>query len=224
NSHSIKKSLHIHSPTNGIVINIGAREGQYVTPETELYMIADLATVWVYADIYEHELPWVKEDDAVEMRLDGVPDRVFKGRLAFIYPYAEAKTRTIKVRLVFDNAERLLKPDMFADVIIYADKQVNAVVIPVEAVVRSGTKNQVFVVQGAGKFEPREIITGLSSDGNVTVLKGLKAGEEVVTSAQFLIDSESKLREATEKMIEPSSPQKSESNRLSIEQGVHQHD
>jgi Cu(I)/Ag(I) efflux system membrane fusion protein len=203
NSHSIKKSLHIHSPSNGIVINIGAREGQYVTPETELYMIADLATVWVYADIYEHELPWVKVGDAVEMRLDGVPDRVFKGHLAFIYPYAEAKTRTIKVRLVFDNAERLLNPDMFADVTIYADKQVNAVVIPVEAVVRSGVKNQVFVVQGAGKFEPREITTGLSSDGNVTVLKGLKADEEVVTSAQFLIDSESKLREATEKMVEP---------------------
>jgi Cu(I)/Ag(I) efflux system membrane fusion protein len=98
------------------------------------------------------------------------------------------------------------------------------VVIPVEAVVRSGVKNQVFVVQGAGKFEPREITTGLSSDGNVTVLKGLKAGEEVVTSAQFLIDSESKLREATEKMVEPLSPQKSESSRLSIEQGVHQHD
>jgi Cu(I)/Ag(I) efflux system membrane fusion protein len=185
------------------VINIGAREGQYVTPETELYMIADLATVWVYADIYEHELPWVKVGDAVEMRLDGVPDRVFKGHLAFIYPYAEAKTRTIKVRLVFDNSELLLKPDMFADVTIYADKQLNAVVIPVEAVVRSGVKNQVFVVQGAGKFEPREITTGLSSDGNVTVLKGLKAGEEVVTSAQFLIDSESKLREATEKMVEP---------------------
>ena len=102
---------------------------------------------------------------------------------------------------------------MFADVTIYADKQLNAVVIPVEAVVRSGAKNQVFVVQGAGKFEPREITTGLSSDGNVTVLKGLKAGEEVVTSAQFLIDSESKLREATEKMIEPQ-PVK----------GEHQHD
>ncbi len=202
-SHTIKKSLHIHSPTDGIVINIGAREGQYVTPETELYMIANLSTVWVYADIYEHELPWVKVDDVVEIRLAGVPDRVFKGRLAFIYPYAEAKTRTIKVRLVFDNTERLLKPDMFADVTIYADKQLDAVVIPVEAVVRSGEKTQVFVVRDAGKFEPREITTGLSSDDNVTVLKGLKAGEEVVTSAQFMIDSESKLREATEKMIEP---------------------
>lgn len=213
NNHTLKKSLHIHSPAAGIVINIGAREGQYVTPETELYMIADLATVWVYADIYEHELPWVKEGDAVEMRLAGVPDRVFKGHLAFIYPYAEAKTRTIKVRLIFDNVERLLKPDMFADVTIHAGKQAESVVIPVESVVRSGVKNQVFVVRGAGKFEPREITTGLSSENDITVLSGLKAGEEVVTSAQFLIDSESKLREATEKMIAPKS-----------EHGVYQHD
>lgn len=213
NSHSLKKSLHIHSPASGIVINIGAREGQYVTPETELYMIADLATVWVYADIYEHELPWVKEGDAVEMRLAGVPDRVFKGHLSFIYPYAEAKTRTIKVRLIFDNSEQLLKPDMFTDVTIHAGKQPDSIVIPEEAVVRSGAKNQVFVARGSGKFEPREIITGLSSDGEVVVIDGLKAGEEVVTSAQFLIDSESKLREATEKMVTPK-----------LEREGHQHD
>jgi len=83
-SHTIKKSLHIHTPADGIVINIGAREGQYVTPETELYMIADLSKVWVYADIYEYELPWVKEGDPVEMQLAGVPGRIFKGHLAFI--------------------------------------------------------------------------------------------------------------------------------------------
>jgi len=87
-SHSIKKSLHIHSPADGIVVEIGAREGQFVTPSTQIYMIADLSRVWVYADIYEYELPWIKQGDAVEMRLAGLPGRVFKGRLAFIYPYA----------------------------------------------------------------------------------------------------------------------------------------
>lgn len=221
---SIKKSLHIHTPADGIVIQIGAREGQYVTPETELYMIADLSTVWVYAEIYEYELPWVKEGDPVEMQLAGVPGRIFNGHLAFIYPYAEAKTRTIKVRLVFDNAQLLLKPDLFAEVTIYAGKQVDAVVIPSEAVIRSGAKNQVFIVRGAGKFEPRQITTGLSSNGDVAVLEGLKAGEEVVVSAQFLIDSESRLHEATAKMTEPSTPQKPEPNRLLMEQGAHQHD
>ena len=223
-SHTIKKSLHIHTPADGIVINIGAREGQYVTPETELYMIAVLSKVWVYAEIYEYELPWVKVGDPVEMRLAGVPGRIFKGHLAFIYPYAEAKTRTIKVRLVFDNAELLLKPDLFAEVTIYAGKQVDAVVIPSEAVIRSGAKTQVFIVRGAGKFEPRLITTGLASNGDIAVLDGLTAGEEVVTSAQFLIDSESKLHEATAKMTEPSAPQQSEPNPLLREQGAHPHD
>lgn len=223
-SHTIKKGLHIHSPTDGIVVTIGAREGQYVTPETELFMIADLSKVWVYAEIYEYELPWVKQGDPVEMRLAGVPGRVFNGHLAFIYPYAEEKTRTIKVRLAFDNTEHLLKPDMFAEVSIYAGKQLDMIVIPSEAVIRSGIHNQVFVVRGAGKFEPREITIGLSSNGDVAVLDGIKAGEEVVTSAQFLIDSESKLREATAKMTEPSTPQKTEPNRLQREQGAHQHD
>jgi Cu(I)/Ag(I) efflux system membrane fusion protein len=224
NIDSLKKGLHIHSPTNGTVMQIGAREGQYVTPATELYMIADLSTVWVYADIYEYELPWVKVGDPVEMQLAGVPGRIFHGHLAFIYPYAEAKTRTIKVRLTFDNAELLLKPDLFAEVTIYAGKQVDAVVIPAEAIIRSGAKNQVFVVRSPGKFEPRLITTGLASSNEIAVLEGLKEGEEVVISAQFLIDSESKLHEATTKMTEPSTPQKPEPNRLLMEQGAHQHD
>lgn len=206
-SHAIKKSLHIHTPASGIVINIGAREGQYVTPETELYMIADLSKVWVYADIYEYELPWVKQGDPVEMQLAGVPGRIFKGHLAFIYPYAEAKTRTIKVRLTFDNTELLLKPDMFAEVTIQAGTQQNALVIPAEAVVRSGDGSLVFIARGEGKFEPRKIITGLASNGQVAILDGLEEGEQVVTSAQFLIDSESNLREATTKMMAPAAPQ-----------------
>ncbi|WP_340123443.1 efflux RND transporter periplasmic adaptor subunit [Methylobacter svalbardensis] len=223
-THHIKKDLHIHTPAAGIVINIGAREGQYVTPATELYMIADLSKVWVFADIYEYELPWVKVGDPVDMQLAGVPGRIFNGHLAFIYPYAEAKTRTIKVRLVFDNAELLLKPELFADVTIYAAKQVDAVVIPSEAVIRSGAQTRVLIVRGAGKFEPRLVMTGLSSSGDVAILHGVKAGEEVVTSAQFLIDSESRLHEATAKMMEPSAPQQPEPNRLIMEQGEHQHD
>ncbi len=200
--HKIKKSLHIHAPADGIVMKIGAREGQFVTPETEIYMIADLRTVWVYAFIYEYELPWVKQGDLVEMELAGIPGKIFKGHLAFIYPYAEAKTRTIKVRLIFDNPDLLLKPEMFAEVTIHAGKQFNAVVIPLEAVIRSGTRNQVFIVRAPGKFEPRLVTLGVTVDGKVAVLKGIKVGEEVVTSSQFLIDSESKLQEATAKMLQ----------------------
>lgn len=201
-SHQIKKNIHIHSPKEGVVVKIGAREGQFVGPKTQIYMIADLRKVWVYANIYEYELPWVKEGDSVEMQLVGIPGRVFKGHLAYIYPYAELKTRTIKVRLVFDNSELLLKPNMLADLKIYANQQNNQVVIPSEAVIRSGSRKQVFVVRGEGKFEPRLVTLGLESEGNVAILEGLKLGEEVVTSGQFLIDSESKLREATAKMLE----------------------
>jgi Cu(I)/Ag(I) efflux system membrane fusion protein len=213
-THEIKKSLHIHTPAAGIVIEIGAREGQYVTPATQLYMIADLSKVWVYADIYEYELPWVREGDPVEMRLAGVPGKVFKGHLAFIYPYAEAKTRTIKVRLIFDNAELLLKPDMFAEVTIQAGREQEALVIPTESVVRSSSGDRVFVVQGEGRFEPRMVKTGLASNGHIEIREGLAEGETVVTSAQFLIDSESNLREATTKMTAPKS----------MEQDTHHHD
>ncbi len=198
----IKKSLHIHSPFDGIVIAIGAREGQYVTPATELYQIADLSKIWVYADVYEYELPWVKEGDVAEMTLEAIPGRTFTGKVAYIYPYAEARTRTVKVRLEFDNPDLALKPDLFADVVIHSGRQADAIAVPEEAIVRSGERNIVFVVKGGGKFEPREVKLGLSAQGYVQILSGIREGEEVVTSSQFLIDSESKLREATAKMLE----------------------
>jgi len=216
-SHKIKKNLHIHTPAAGIVMKIGAREGQYVTPETEIYMIADLHKIWVYADIYENELPWVKQGNTANMQLVGIPGKVFKGHIAYIYPYAEAKTRTIRVRLVFDNPDLLLKPEMFAEVSIAAGQQENAIVIPSMAVIRTGTRNLVFVVREPGKFEPRQVTLGLASNGKVIILKGIDAGETVVTSAQFLIDSESKLNEATAKMLNDVMGEKSvDTNKSSI--------
>lgn len=197
----IKKSLHIHSPAAGTAIRIGSRQGQYVTPATELYRVVDLSRVWVYANVYEYELPWVKVGDEVEMALASVPGKTFKGMLDYIYPYSESKTRTTKVRVVFDNTERLLRPNTFSDVIIRSDTQKKMVVIPAEAVVRTGGRTQVFVVRGQGKFEPRIVKLGIESGGQVAVLDGVNEGDEVVTSAQFLVDSESKLREATAKMM-----------------------
>jgi len=201
-NHEVMKLLHIHSPAKGIVVNVGAREGQFVTPQTELYMIADFSAVWVFVDIFEEELPWVHVGDQAEMRVTGVPGTIFRGRLTYIYPYAESRTRTIKARLEFDNADLLLKPDMFADVTIHASPQENAVVVPSEAVVRSGLREQVFLVRAPGKFEPREVVVGLSGGGLTEIRSGLEAGDRVVVSAQFLIDSESKLSEAAAKMQE----------------------
>jgi len=198
----IKKSLHIHSPFNGIVMKVGIREGQYVTPTTELYMLADLSNIWVYVDIYENELPWVKLGDIAEMKVAGIPGEVFTGKVTYIYPYFERKTRTNRVRLEFKNKGLRLKPEMFANVTLKTSRQMNAVVVPSEAIVRSGTSNQVFVVRAPGKFEPRLVTLGVNAEGMVQILSGVKAGEKVVTSSQFLIDSESKLREATAKMME----------------------
>lgn len=198
----VSRNLHIHSPFDGVVMRIGAREGQYVSPNTELYMLADLSNVWVYVDIYEYELPWISEGDVAEMRVVAVPGRIFEGKITYIYPYMEESTRTIKIRLEFDNSEGLLKPEMFATVNIAAQRQIEAIVVPSEAVVRSGNREQIFIVAGEGRFEPRDVVLGVSTDGVTQVLSGVNAGEEVVSSSQFLIDSESKLREATAKMLD----------------------
>jgi len=198
----VMKGLHIHSPFNGIVMNIGARDGQRITPETELYMVADLSRVWVIVDLYEDDLPWVKEGDEAEMKVAGIPGRTFKGKVSFIYPYLEAKTRTVKMRLEFSNPELALKPDMFANVTVKAGKQINALIVPSEAIVRTGEQTQVFVQRDEGKFSPRKVVVGIDSSGEAQIIEGLEAGETVVTSGQFLIDSESKLKEATAKMME----------------------
>jgi Cu(I)/Ag(I) efflux system membrane fusion protein len=132
-----------------------------------------------------------------------VPGAILRGDLTYIYPYADRKTRTIKARLEFDNSDLLLKPDMFAEITIHASPREDVIVVPSEAIVRSGLQEQVFVVGEAGKFEPRKVVIGLSGEGVTEIRSGVSIGEEVVVSAQFLIDSESKLREAAAKMMEP---------------------
>jgi Cu(I)/Ag(I) efflux system membrane fusion protein len=198
----VSKGLHIHSPAAGIVTAIGAREGQYVTPKNELYAIADLSKVWVFVDVYEDELSWVKPGDKARMTVAALPGKIFDGTLSYIYPYAESRTRTIKVRMEFDNPDLLLKPNMFANVTIEADELPAATAVPSEAIVRSGVRNQLFVQRAPGKFEPRDVVIGISANGWTQILEGAEPGELVVVSAQFLIDSESKLREATAKMLE----------------------
>lgn len=201
-THEVRKQLHIHSPARGVVINVGVREGQYVTPQTELYFIADLSRVWVFVDIFEEELPWVRVGDEAEMRVDAAPGTSFKGQLTYIYPYAERKTRTIKARLEFPNQDLLLKPDMFANIAIRANPVKDVIAVPSEAVVRSGLRERVFILRDPGKFEPRNVVVGVSSEGWTEIREGIEPGETVVVSAQFLIDSESKLREAASKMQE----------------------
>ncbi|MDX8386109.1 MAG: efflux RND transporter periplasmic adaptor subunit [Gallionella sp.] len=213
----ITKGVHIHSPFDGIVMNIGVREGQRLTPETELYMIADLSRVWVIVDIYEDDMPWVRVGDKAKVKVSGIPGRTFTGNVTQIYPYLEAKTRTIKVRMEFDNADLALKPEMFANVEVLTNRQVDAVTIPAEAIVRTGTQEQVFVQRSPGMFDPRKVTVGVSANGQIQIVEGLEEGDIVVTSSQFLIDSESKLKEATAKMINAAQPSPDDSSDMMSE-------
>ena len=170
-----------------------------VTPDTELYTVSDYSTVWVNADIFEYEVPFVKIGQHAEMQLSYYPGKKWNGRVSFIYPTVDPMTRTVKVRLEFPNPDFQLKPQMFADIELKVSYG-NQVVVPQEAVLDSGKEQRVFVAQGDGYFEPRKITMGAQVDGKVAVLSGLKAGETVVTSGNFLVDSESRLKSATGSM------------------------
>lgn len=224
----VKRTLHIHSPATGIIIDKPVTEGMYTKPGTRLYTIADISKVWVYVDIYEYELPWIKKGQLAEMTLASYPGKIFKGKITFIYPFMESKTRTNKVRLEFDNLRGELKPDMYANVTLKSVISKDAVVVPTEAVIKSGNRNIVIISKGGGTFAPRAVTVGAEgrgptgsdptgsgladnahADGNYyEIIEGLSEGEVVVTSAHFLIDSESRLKEAIGKMLEAKSPER----------------
>ncbi len=200
----VKKNLYLLSPVTGIVTKRLVTQGQYVMSGMSLLEVADLTYVWVDAEIYEYELPWVKVGQKAVMTLQYLPGETFTGRIEYIYPYLNDITRTAKVRLRFPNPGIKLKPEMYAQVEIKSALPHPVVAVPPEAVLDSGEKHLVFIALGKGLFEPREIKVGMEGEGQWReVLEGLKGGEEVVTSAQFLLDSESRIREAVRKMLAP---------------------
>ena len=201
----VRKTLVIRSPASGVVIEKTAEEGGHVQAGTTIYRIADLSRVWVEAHIFEYELPWVREGQPAAMTIPYWPGDVRSGTVTYVYPYLRPQTRDVRLRLEFDNTDLRLKPDMYADIHIKTRADEQGLLLPSEAVLRSGERNVVFVVKGGGKFTPREVTLGLSTDGGmVQALAGLAPGDVVVTSGQFLLDSESKLQEAVQKMIEVS--------------------
>jgi Cu(I)/Ag(I) efflux system membrane fusion protein/cobalt-zinc-cadmium efflux system membrane fusion protein len=202
-SGQVRKTLTIRSPFSGFVTAKRAAEGVFVNAGTMVYRIADLSRVWVEAHVYEYELPWVAEGQDAEMTLPYQPGKVFSGKVSYVYPYLQRQTRDVVIRLDFENPDMQLKPNMYADVRIKTTPKGEGLVIPSEAVIRSGERNVAFVMREGGKFTPREVTLGLTLDsGKVQVLTGLAPGESVVTSGQFLLDSESKLKEAVQKMLE----------------------
>lgn len=198
----IRRTLKVHSPFSGIVDAKHVQDGMEVKPGMKLYSISSVSSVWVYADVYEYESPWVKEGQRATMSLSYIPGKEFSGYVDYVYPYLDKKTRTLKVRLTFSNKDGFLKPGMYANVNISSVQIRNAVAVPVESVLFSGERNLVFIALEGGRFAPREITVGIESgDGFYEVIKGLNEGEVVVTSSQFLLDSESKLQESIAKML-----------------------
>ncbi len=203
NTEIVQKTLTIYSPANGVIIKKHAFQGHYVKAGQHQYEIADLSKVWVDVDIYEYELPWIKKGMSAEMELSYTPGKIFTGNVLYVYPFLTAKTRTAKLRLEFPNPDYQLKPDMYANVKLKSAVSEDSLVIPQEAVIDSGVRKVVFVALGKGKFQPREVKLGLEgNDHEFQVLEGLQENEQIVISAQFMLDSESRLREAIQKMLE----------------------
>ena len=194
---TIARNLAVYAPQDGVVIGIEAADGMYLQPNTRAVSLTDLATVWLVVDVFERDIARLSSDMTAAIRFEHMNGRVFEGRIDYIYPELDPKTRTLPVRLVVDNVEGLLKPNMFATVALSPRSSREALTVPTEAVIRTGSAERVILKTGEGTFAPRLITTGLRDDfdegGRTEVVQGLAAGDEVVASAQFLIDSESAL-------------------------------
>ena len=187
------RTLTLYSPVSGFVTQKMAIRGMKVMPGEKLFDIADLSSLWIVADIYEYELPFVKVGLPARITLSYFPGRQFSSRIDYIYPTLSAETRTAKVRLTLPNPGGRLKPQMFTNVEIRINLG-KKLIIPESAVIDTGTSQIVYVDRGEGAFEPREVELGIKADGAVEVLRGIKSGEKVASSANFLIDSEAQLK------------------------------
>ncbi len=203
-SGEVTKTLSIRAPFTGIVTQKNVVEGQKIAAGTDVFKLADISNVWVIAQVYESDAPYVKLGQEALMTLTYLPGRTFRGRVTYVYPYLEAKTRTVPVRMEFHNPGYELKPGMYATVSLVSQVAAEATMVPDMAVIRTGMRAVAFVMPRPGHFEPRELKIGARDDNNyLQVLSGLSPGETVVISGQFLLDSESRLREAAVKFMEP---------------------
>ncbi len=192
----VRKTLTLYSPVDGVVVEKNVFLGMKIAQGMTLLRIADLSSVWVYADVYEYELPWIKVGEEAEVELSYIPGKVLKGKVTYIYPYLQPETRTVKVRLEFENPGYLLKPDMYVNVDIKSKVAIDALVVPEQSVIRTGKRDIVVVALGGGRFKSVEVKLGVLADGYYQVLEGLHEYQNIVTSSQFLIDSESNLKSA----------------------------
>jgi membrane fusion protein, copper/silver efflux system len=193
-----KRTIAFSAPVDGFIINKSAIQGMYITPEMELYHIADLSRIWVVVTLYEYDISTIQLGDDAAIQLPYDPSKSFSGRISYIYPEIDSETRTAKARIELPNPRERLKPGMFANVEVKKSLG-EAVVVPDDSVIDTGTRSIIFIKTGATRFEPREVKVGPRVDGSFAILSGLKDGDQVVTSAHFLIDAESKFQAALQK-------------------------
>ena len=192
----------IVAPHSGVIIKMGIRDGMYVTPKLQMYSIADLSSVWVQVDVFEHQLNWVKVGNKSEMTVQGLPGETWTGTVDYIYPELNPVTRTLKVRLKFDSPKQKLKPNMFADITLYSAHK-HALAVPSEAIIYYENSTRIVKVVGKHKYKPVEVKVGMRSEGQVEILEGLQEDDKIVVSGQFMLDSESNLQASFRRLAEP---------------------
>jgi len=199
----VPQAISIYASQDGIVTMLTVREGMYVKPTNRVMTLTDLSSVWVLAEVFESQSAWVELGQSADVELSFIPGRTWEGKVDYVYPILDAKNRTLKVRLRFENPGETLKPNMYANVSIYGGAKENTLSVPREALLRSGGSERLIVAKGNGRFAQRMVVAGLESGDFIEILSGINAGEKVVTSAQFLIDSEASLKASLERMTDP---------------------
>jgi Cu(I)/Ag(I) efflux system membrane fusion protein len=194
------QTIPIYAPQDGVVASLSVRDGMYIKPATRVMSLADLSSVWLLAEVFERQADWVEVNQPAEVTLAFLPGRTWEGRVEYIYPSLDPKTRTLKARLRFPNPDEALKPNMYANVIIYGGPKDDVVVIPLEALIRTGREERVVIALGEGRFESRTVRAGIESGEWVEVIEGVQPGEDIVVSGQFLIDSEASLKASMMRM------------------------
>lgn len=208
----VKQIISIYAPQDGVVSNFPVREGMFIKPSQSVMTLADLSSVWLLAEVFERQTEWVEVGQTAEVTLSYIPGRVWEGKVEYIYPTLDPKTRTLKVRLRFDNPGEKLKPNMYANVKIFGGATEDTIVIPLEALIRTGREERVIIALGEGRFEARTVKAGIESGEFVEILEGLDADENVVTSGQFLIDSEASMRASLNRMSDADSTESSDAS------------
>lgn len=201
-SRNVPQKVAIYAQQDGVVATLNAREGMYVKPVNEVMKLADLSRVWILAEVFESQADWVELGQSADVSLSYMPGKVWQGKVEYIYPSLDPKTRTLKVRLQFDNPEEELKPNMYAHVSIYGGAKKDVLIIPREALIRTGESQRVITALGEGRFAPKNVTAGIESGDWVEIIDGLTEGEKVVVSGQFLIDSEASLKASFMRMQE----------------------